>query len=388
MKLNAWTVALIGAGLTSLPAVTQGEEKTTPITTALSSTTISGYVDTSAQWNIDSGNVNVPTYAFGGPAKADGFNLNVVNLVIEKPVDPSQDWGTGYKVNLIFGPDANALGTQSSGVPADFGVRQAYVTLHAPVGSGLDFKLGVWDTICGYEVFDSPLDPNFTRSYGYTIEPTTHTGLLATYQFGEALSASAGIADSMGSPINGRSSPPDAPSFFTYLGLLTLTAPKDWGFLAGSTLSGCIISGYNPNVGSNQTSYYAGATINTPLNGFKVGVAYDYASVVSEATVGPAYANAIGAYLLYQITPKLSLNGRAEYGSSNTLVGGKNVFAASKVIETTATLQYDIWKNVLTRLEFRWDHAADGSDPYGGTTPGLGIQNNSYILLANVTYKF
>ena len=41
-------------------------------------------------------------------------------------------------------------------------------------------------------------DPNFTRSYGNTIEPKTHTGLLASYRFCDAFSASAGVADTIG----------------------------------------------------------------------------------------------------------------------------------------------------------------------------------------------
>src|SRR5438045_3963497 len=185
MKFNPWTLALAGAGLIGLPLAIQAEEKPSSVLTALTTTTLSGYVDTSAQWNLGTGNANVPGYAFGGSSKADGFNLNVVKLSLERPVDPAEAWGAGYKVDLLAGPDANFLATQStlSTGKSDFGVKQAYVALHAPIGNGLDFKLGVWDTIIGYEVFESINNPNFTRSYGYTIEPTTHTGIQATYQF-------------------------------------------------------------------------------------------------------------------------------------------------------------------------------------------------------------
>src|SRR2546430_6217817 len=115
------------------------EEKPSSVLTALSSTTLSGYIDTSAQWNFGTGNANLPPYAFGGSSKADGFNLNVVRLVLEKPTEPTEAWSAGYKADLIFGPDANSLATQSSGTAADFGVKQAFVALHAPVGNGLDF---------------------------------------------------------------------------------------------------------------------------------------------------------------------------------------------------------------------------------------------------------
>src|SRR5580765_5060630 len=113
MKTTPYTLALIGAGLVSLPAILQAEEKGTFIQTAIASTTLSGYVDTSAQWNPGTGNANLPPYAFGGTTKADGFNLNVVKLQLEKPIDPAEIWGAGYKVDLLAGPDANTFATQS-----------------------------------------------------------------------------------------------------------------------------------------------------------------------------------------------------------------------------------------------------------------------------------
>jgi hypothetical protein len=402
MKLNAWTLGLLGVGLVSLPAVTRAEEKPSSVLTALSSTTLSGYVDTSAQWNMGTGDANVPGYAFGGPSKADGFNLNVVRLVLEKPVEAASDWGAGYKVDLWMGPDANVLATQStlSSGNSDFAVKQAYVALRAPLGNGLDFKLGVWDPIMGYEVSDAPSNPNYTRSYGYTMEPVSHTGLQATYQFSDSFSATAGIANTFGPTINGRAffgpaniaagtQGPQAESYKAYMGAVTFTAPKDWGVLAGSTITGSVMSGYNSGIstnGADQVSFYVGATLNTPVTGLKVGVCYDYAGISEQPLTAQtaSYANAAGLYATYQLTEKMSLNGRAEYATSGTAAA----FGTRKVVETTATLQYDLWKNVLSRLEFRWDHSADGSNAYGGSVAGSPELKNSYILLADIAYKF
>ncbi len=389
MKLNAWTLGLLSVGLVSLPAILKGEEKPSSVLTALSSTTLSGYVDTSAQWNMGTGDAFVPAYAFGGPGKADGFNLNVVKLSLEKPVEAADVWGAGYKVDLLAGPDANLFGSQSTGVGADFAVKQAYVALHAPIGNGLDFKMGVWDTIIGYEVFESINDPNVTRSYGYTIEPVSHTGIQATYQLSSAVSTTVGIANSFGPVINQRAFPLRAESFKTYMGSITFTAPTNWGVLSGSTITGCIINGFDAGigpVGKDQTSFYVGATVNTPITGLKVGACYDYLGVPTQALGGSSYANAVGLYASYQLTEKLSVYGRGEYASSDTLLpSGANIIGAGKIFETTATLQYDLWKNVLSRIEFRWDHAADDSAAYGGVPP---TKSNSYILLADVAYKF
>ncbi len=297
---------------------------------------------------------------------------------------PEDDgWAAGYKVDLWAGPDANLLGSQSalSDGAGDFAVKQAYVALRAPVGNGLDFKVGSWDTIVGYEVHDAPSNPNFTRSYGYSIEPVTHTGVLASYQFGSALAASVGVANTFGPSINERAFPTKAESYKTYIGALTLTAPEDWGFLAGSTLSGGVCNGLGS--GGVQTHWYVGAVLNTPVEKLKVGAAYDY-SGISEQDLGglieASYANAIAGYASFALTEKMTLFGRGEYTTSD-----QPLFGATKVFAATATLQYDLWANVLSRVEFRWDHAADGSKPYGdpGETKG-----NSYILLANIAYKF
>ena len=137
MPLNRRTSVLLAAGMVSLAAVAQAEEKNF-IATALTGTTISGFVDTSAQWNFGTGNRNNPGYSFGGDTKADGFNLNVIQLSLSQPLDESP-WAAGYNVDLWFGPDANVLGSQAGGsVTAfpgrDLAIRQAYVALRTPIG--------------------------------------------------------------------------------------------------------------------------------------------------------------------------------------------------------------------------------------------------------------
>lgn len=386
MKYHKWTVALMAAGMVTWPAISHAEEAEVAhsVTTALAATTISGYVDTSAQWNMGTGNQFVPAYAFSA-GKADGFNLNVVKLALEHPVGADESWGAGYKIDLWAGPDANLLLTQSvlADDPADFAIKQAYVALRAPVGNGLDFKIGTWDTIVGYEVHDGPYNPNHTRSYGYSIEPVTHTGVLASYQFCETFGVSAGVANTFGPQINERAFPPKAESYKTYMGSLSLTAPESFGFLAGSVLSAGVVNGFNSGAGAVQTSWYVGTTLNTPVSGLKFGAAYDYAGVSDQDLNGPiesSYANAVALYASYTLTEKASVYLRGEYATSDT-----GILGASKVVAGTATLQYDLWENVLSRLEFRWDHAADGSDVYGNAG---GLKQNNYILLANIAYKF
>jgi len=436
MKFNQWTLGLAAVGAVSLTSIAQAEEKPSSVLTAVAGTTLSGYVSTSIHWDPGTGNAHVPNYAFNTPGKADGFNLDVIKLTLGKSLDESE-WAAGYNVDLIFGPDANFFSTTPIGgiAATDFAIKQAYVTMRTPIGNGIDWKLGVWDTIIGYEVFDSGANPNYTRSYGYSIEPTTHTGIMGTYKVCDMLSVMAGIANTTGPIIGGETVNPgnvggigqasigragNAESYKTYLAAASFTAPTNWDWVSGSTLYIGVINGWNggTTVAGDQLNLYAGATLNTPVTGLKAGISYDYVGRPNgqrfNTTAGPVpaagtpgafgtWADDVALYASYQITPKLAFNGRAEYLWQQK---EEQVIAApEQVMSLTGTVQYDLWKNVISRLEIRWDHQADGRAPqYGGsqllpaggvvnalipaTTPSVDGKRNSYLIAASVIYNF
>jgi len=399
MKYNAWTLALIGAGVVSLPAVVHAEEKgTNALLSALSATTISGYVDTSAQWNPGTGNANLPVYTpngVQGASKADGFNLDVVALTISKPVGEGE-WGAGYNATLLFGPDATGYNPSYGTTGSDFSLKDAYVDLRAPLGNGLDLKLGTFAEILGYEVYETGNNPNYTRSYGYEIEPLALTGLIAAYQFSPVISAQGGVANTWSTGINTRSDPPKAESYKAYIGGVTLTAPDSLGFLAGSTLAGGVINGFDAGASqATKTSFYVGGTMKTPLKCLSVGIAYDYVALANANTLdengdtvihNSGYQNASALYLLWQATEKLTFNTRGEYFSQSQYLVSSGM--PSQAFAVTETVQYDLWKNVISRLEFRWDHSASGQDAYGGTQSGSPSLKNAFLVAANLIYKF
>ena len=392
---------MLGAGLVSVQSVATAEENPVPVLTALTPTTISGYVDTSMEFNPGTGSQNLPLYTPNGApsgSKANGFNLDSVALTIGKPVGEGE-WQAGYNATLLFGPDAvnfnNSFGTPGT----DFSLVDAYVILRAPVGNGLDFKIGTFASPLGYEVYQAGNNPNYTRSYGYELEPTQLTGIQAAYQFCSIVSANFGVFNTWSAGINNRSFPPQGPKpegYETYCGSVTLTAPDSLGFLSGSTLTGGIINGNNalfPSTtfgvnGITETSFYAGTTIKTPLKALSVGLAFDYECLGPNRAAAfglensSGYQMAAAAYLIFQATEKLSLNLRADYLNQSEYLGTTGL--PSGAFAATASVQYDLWKNVLTRAEFRWDHALDGSGPWG---PGPTL-DNAYLLALNIIYKF
>jgi len=451
MKLNKWTAGLTALGVVSLASVAQADEKSGSVLSA-SSTVLSGYVDTSAQWNLGDGqsglpgtpaNSHAPAYKYGGASKADGFNLDAVLLTLEKPLDEAE-WSAGYKVDLFLGPDANVLGAVSTGAANDLAIKQAYVILNTPLGNGLDFKIGEWDSLIGYESTESPLNPNWTRSWGHTFEPSELTGLVASYRFSRSIAVSAGIADTSNPTINNRATVANgstSESFKAYTAALALKAPEDWGFLADSTLDTGFVNGEENNVyglpiHAPQLNLYAGVTLNTPITGLRFGFSWDYVRVHSDVPItvtpgtpgfsgltagqaatfsgllGQGYTmHSYAAYTSYQIPDtKLSIHGRLEYADLSA--GTASAFQAlpsagggpgsgaigmpTAVLSTTATLQYDLWKNVLSRVEFRWDRDLSGVGAFGGSVAPFvhagyiqsGTAENEFTLAANIIYKF
>ncbi len=397
MKFNKWTLGLAAVGVVSLTSASSAradETKISQLNTALSNTTISGYVDTSAQFTPQSTTGAAPNYYYGNAANS--INLNVVDIAIDKPEDESP-WASGYHVEFFVGPVAQAMGLNND-------IRQAYITLRTPVGNGIDWKVGIFDTIVGYESTSTYNNPNYSHSYGYNMEPTTHTGILGTYKATDWLSAQFGVADesyngfggyNVGTPSAGLYRP-------SFMWGPTLTAPDSFGWAKGATLSAAtIITGGNtannsdpaPGYhGSGAKTIYVGATLPTPIAALTTGASFDY------LTAADVSANEWDAalYASYKFNDKLSLNLRGEYfegrpldtaGAYNNVTFNNIPPAAyNQAQELTATLQYALWANVLTRLEVRWDHS-NGTGYQYFTNAGTGEQN-AFMLAAQAVYQF
>ena len=283
------------------------------------------------------------------------------------------------------------------------------------MGNGIDWKIGVFDTIIGYEVTDAGSNPNYTRSWGYAIEPTEHTGILGTYTINSDWSISAGIANTLMAGINTRTF--GAQDFeYTqsdwhkaFMGSLTFTAPSSWSWAAGSSFYAGVVYGFNdaPNQeadeggfhsGGDQANYYFGATLNTPLKQLTVGTAFDYAHNFGGGgnwALGYHELDMLvaGLYATYKATDKLSFNGRGEYIYGNESVN--NFFSSSSYTadgyELTGTVEYDLWANVVSRIEVRWDHDNTNVNPFdpANEADSIYVENKDAVgLYANVIYKF
>src|SRR5476651_2910767 len=73
MKFNKWTMGLAAVGVVSLASAARADEKVSQLNTALSNTTLSGYVDVGAQYVTATGG------AYSLPS-VNSFSLNTVDI--------------------------------------------------------------------------------------------------------------------------------------------------------------------------------------------------------------------------------------------------------------------------------------------------------------------
>lgn len=385
--MHPWTTGLLAGGV--LCAAALAEESQSPVNTALNATSLSGYISTSAVWNPANGPVAVAGMAqsIGNPGMQDGFNLDVVSLTLDKPITEG-GWSAGYHVQTLLGPGANSRGTFLVGsASSEVAFNEAYIALNVPVGNGIVLNVGQFGTYNGYEAYDVYKNPNFTKSYGFYNETSAHTGVKASYKFNDSISLSTAVGNT-GSASDGLSSRVDARSAYeakkAFLGMLTLTAPESFGALKGATISFGALTGPGAGTidnGKSTQQYYIGGDIPTPLTGLVFGYGLDYTALASGG-----YAKSAAGYLKYAVTDKLKFNTRADYGDSNVLgwYGGNGFYGTNdaELLSITETVEYSLWKNVLTRAEVRYDMSLDSANkPYAG-------KGDNWLLLANIVYQF
>jgi len=409
MKVNQWTLGLAAAGVISFGAVAQAEEKpSNQVLTAVSGTQISGYVSTSVHWNPGQST----GFAAGAGSsylagKGDGFNLDVIQLTLSKPLDEGE-WSAGYVAELWMGPDAGVLGNTlagAAGTAGNISLAQGYLALNVPVGNGITVKVGTFNTIVGYEGNNSPDNPNYSRSYAYTVGPFQHEGILASYKVCDGFNVQAGVANAQNTGLGLRGANA-VQSQKTYMAGVSLTAPDSWGFLKGAVLNAAVVDGQTSTAARDARDFqniHVGATVPTPWESIKTGAALD---IIRRDQAADTTSIALYTSFNNVGIEKLKLNTRVEYfdngsaalaalgGAASAGRGRANVagVGAAEVLAATITADYQLWKNVISRLEYRWDHDASGGKHLPGNVNSGGLggagNNNAHLVALNLIYKF
>ncbi len=381
-KTNLWTLGLAAAGLISSAGAIQAQEAVAGAEAEAASGTLSGYISTS--YRMDDG---VGTSGYSKSSAANGYSLDVVDLKWSSA--PTQgEWTAGYTVELWVGPLASSRPVSSTGNNNQtVALEQANINLHVPVGNGLDLMIGHFNTIVGYESDHHSTNPHFTQSWGLTIEPTHHTGVLGSYKVSDNLKVGLGAANTaFGSAMNAASSE----GRDTILAKLDYTLPDSLGPLGGKTLNLAYLDGYGQvlngttatsqpgNSATKKQHLYAGIRDINVADKVTLGLAYDLDK--GQGTNNDNWS--LHSYLSFALTEKATLNFRYGYVDAPDVYYGNMDSTAGVGFQGhsyTTTLEYKLWENVVSRVEWRHDDS-DG-------VAGAGTSKADSIYL-NLVYIF
>ncbi len=343
-----------------------------------------GYVETSYTQNF-----NNPTSGVNNNRSFDGdansFRPNMAQLVLEKSATPGGALAdrAGFRLKLNFGEDAKFTGGTGSD---DFDFQEAYIQ-YMPADN-LTLQAGRMNTLIGYEVIESPLNPNFSRSFMFGIgEPFTVTGFRATVDFSE----SASLAVSAINSFTGLQR--DDNNSKSIEALLSLT-PMD--------NVGVSVFGFWGPEGNTRGQATADRM---QVGGILDVQATDQLELVLEGYYGnqalPGQQNArwngVAGYAIYDFNDQWGLHVRGEvfedaagYFScfGDKTIGNAHVCPAGAAAdqtlwETTWTLQYKPVPNLITRMEFRYDESDRNT-----FSDGDGVSDNQSTLAGEMIFLF
>ena len=344
------------------------------------SPSLSGYVSTSYHLERGAGNRNYRN----ADSVGNGWSLDHVALSLHLPLN---EWlfDAGYRIDAWLGPDASLL---ESGSSSDNTVelRQAYIDFRIPLADprnggarSIDLRAGLFDNPFGYESLDRNLNPHHTHSWGFTIEPTLHTGLLLLYpgvdvlENGEAdYLLTLGTANTMDPRTNAAA---ENDNRKTWIAGLTTILPESLGPLAGTAVSAGYSNGRARTGAEPIQNIYLALGLPLPQEDWSVGLVYD-----ARVLGGPGNDDSVlGAYIGRRLNDRLWLNLRGEvFQEGDKLFSGESAAEQTDGYGLTTTLDYRLWSNVTSRLGYRWDH----------TDAAVNDRRDHHGLHLNLIYEF
>jgi hypothetical protein len=280
-------------------------------------------------------------------------SLSYAEIAAERTAGPA-----GFRIDLGFGPTAALVNSTdiAAGNTAFANIEQAYLQ-YKPT-DGVVLKLGKMVTHHGYEVIESQLNYNYSRSLLFTYAiPYTETGLSATF-------SPSSTADITVFLVNGLNNTRDNNAFKSP-GLQVALRPAD-----GLSLM-LNYSAFNEAPGAaggalkfDNAFELFDFVATYSKDGTDVGCNFDLGY---DPTVAKGRSTLFGAagYVQRALSSKIKVAGRAEvfYDSASPTLGVPGVDNGD-VAEATATLSYAPADGFLLRGEARFDRALGDYKPF------------------------
>lgn len=370
------------------PAVSQGGA----VDSFLSGLEVGGHVTTSYIYNFN----NPRAGASGGQplcqfnCNHNEFKVDAAKIELGKPAANPGD--AGFELDLLFGQNADISRflspTAAGGVFGDddfsLFVQQAYVSYNY---NGVEFKMGNFETLLGWELIDSNKNYNVTHGilFTWTI-PLYHTGIMASGSVGENIGWSLGFTNGFNNTVEtndskgvlGLVSIEEGPFFFSVSGYVGADTPVGGPGQPGSSDVQTIVDVVGTYTPTDMLTFWVNADFGEQKDGDPLGGDAGWWGV------------ALGGRMAFN--DKLSLALRGEYFEDDENVRG--IAGAARGFDAyslTGTLAYSLSENLTLRTELRYDKADDNAAGGGGkifpehdTTPAddalYGIVEVSYVF--------
>jgi hypothetical protein len=332
-------------------------------------------------------------------SNSNSFQLDQLLFSMMKPATVESRGGFG--IDLAYGASADALSNSGCGDTDDiFGcsggsnsgdlsfLYQAYAEYLAPIGNGLLVKGGRFETLLGAEVFRADQNLNITRGIVYSMQPTSHTGLLLSGEVASGVTLAAGIANDV------TNTTADSDRSKSVLGQIA------W---SGET-AGLAVNGYSGGDVLNPFSAYNGlgglsgvgrdgdrlsildvvATWD-PSDHLAVWANFDYFWTRKEKIAGNTNYWGVAAGGRFGVTDDMGIGVRGEVARAGTATNFNTL-----LWEVTATLDYALTDNLKTLLEVRYDRGAlgGGSNSFFTKSNGLPTDADQTLALIQMMYTF
>lgn len=345
---------------------------------SLSEMTISGFVTASYFYDTstpEDGKSN----GYLWNTSENSFSVNKVKLTLAgKPIEKDK-WDATYRASMIWGEDAAVVNTggETQGLEE---LREAYVELNVPIGTGLDLKAGQLISLLNYESGDGgAVNANFSQGYQWFYTGNgPSAGVQAAYAINDVVDFKVRVQNGM------YAGAVDNNSGKAYLGSVGVKPIKDlWLSFVGFQ------SHENAGFSVAGASVLAGYQVTKKLG---LGTEFDY-FIFDPSPADEAHFWSIGGWLTYDFTDKVGIALRAEYlddkdgfGIKGISLGGRGGSAITSpdgtgdLASVALTLNYKPVPNIKIQPEIRFDHTGykDGFD---------GVEDR-FLIGAGASYLF
>jgi hypothetical protein len=349
----------------------------------------------------------------------NSFSLDAVKLELGRPA--SEPGSGGFQIDLLFGENANILGF---GTPAqtlrpyngnavdgrmsgdtDVFVQEAYAAYNF---QGTELRLGKWETLLGYEVLDSRLNPHVTQGLLFTWAiPLYHTGLLASGSLGEGMVWAAGLSNGF----NNVNDYGDNKGFLGRIGFSREGGSITFNTFIGSERRRISAGAEGATVGDNNNPmqiYDLVATL-TPSDQLTLWAQADFGfEDFDSSTVAPEIPNgftvgneddvawtAVALGAKFAVSEKTSVSVRGEWfqdDGGTRLPLGLSTAQADEIdaYSATFTLAHALTDNVMARAEYRHDvfDARGGEGDTGFAEANGDFEDQQDVGIVEVSYSF